>query len=77
MRNGEGRCGHDDGRSVTFSHDGLKMVTGRQWDGNGTVTVTGQNHNFYSTSIDAYLTIDPSTINFNLKSLNLFQFCEI
>ena len=39
---GEGRCGHDDGRSVTFSHDDLKTVTGRKG------TVTGQNHNFYS-----------------------------
>ena len=35
MLNGEGRCGHDDGWSVTFSHDYLEMVT-------------GQNHNFYS-----------------------------
>ena len=33
----DGRCGQDDGRIVTFSHDDLK-------------TVKGQNHNFYSRS---------------------------
>jgi WD40 repeat protein len=35
-------------RWVTMSHDDKKTVTGRSRDGNGTVTVTGQNHNFYS-----------------------------
>jgi hypothetical protein len=36
-------------RWVTMSHDDKKTVTGRSRDDNGTVTVTGQNHNFYST----------------------------
>ena len=35
VRVGEGPQCHDDGRSVTIGHDGLKMVTGRYWDGNG------------------------------------------
>ncbi len=26
----------DEGRSVSMDHDDLKMVTGREWDGNGT-----------------------------------------
>jgi hypothetical protein len=29
VRDGEGLLCHDDGRSVTMDHDGLKMVTGR------------------------------------------------
>jgi hypothetical protein len=44
-------------RWVTISHDDKKTVTGRSRDGHGTVTVTGQNHNFYSnlSSIKNYL----------------------
>jgi hypothetical protein len=36
VRNGEGLWCHDDGLWVTLAENG-----------NGTVTVTGQNHNFY------------------------------
>ena len=36
VRDGQGLWCHDGGRSVTMGHDDLKMVTGRQWDGNGT-----------------------------------------